>query len=398
MDRRQRIAIVGAGLGGLAVAGFLQRAGFPATVYEQAPTFSRIGAGIILSANVTKALRRLGIEHDLVETGLKPHCYISRAWDTGETLYEIIFDAASEARFGGPYLNIHRGDLHAVMHGAVTPGSISFNHRLVAFEELSGAIRLIFENGVKVDADIVIGADGINSKVREFVVDAEPPRFVGAVAHRAIFSTQRLRGFKIPDCTKWWGRDRHILPYFMTSKRDEVYVIGVVPASKWESNAPSVPGSREELINCFANFHNDLLRVLEATEDVSVWPIFDRERNDCWSRGRAVLLGDACHPMRPFMAAGGAMAVEDAAILTRCLATIDAAAEAFRCYEATRIPRVSEVQRISIENSWMRGPTDVDWFYRYDPCVAPLTRPKRTEIEKPAAVGGSPRITDSRRL
>ncbi len=182
---------------------------------------------------------------------------------------------------------------------------------------------------MKLDADIVIGADGINSKVREFVVDAEPPRFVDAVAHRAIFPTQRLRGFKIPDCTKWWGRDQHILPYFMTSKRDEVYVIGVVPASKWESDAPSVPGSREELVNCFANFHGDLLRVLEAADDVSVWPIFDRERNDCWSRGRVVLLGDACHPMRPFMAAGGAMAVEDAAILTRCLASIDDPAEAF---------------------------------------------------------------------
>jgi len=395
MDRRQRIAIVGAGLGGLAVAGFLQRAGFPATVYEQAPTFSRIGAGIILSANVTKALRRLGVERDLVETGLKPRCYISRAWDTGETLYEMILDAASEARFGGPYLNIHRGDLHAVMHRAVTPDSMSFNHRLVALEELSGAIRLVFENGVKLDADIVIGADGINSKAREFVVDAEPPRFVDAVAHRAIFPTQRLRGFKIPDCTKWWGRDRHILPYFMTSKRDEVYVIGVVPASKWESDAPSVPGSREDLVNCFANFHGDLLRVLEAADDVSVWPIFDRERNDCWSRGRAVLLGDACHPMRPFMAAGGAMAVEDAAILTRCLANIDDPAEAFRWYEATRIPRVSEVQRISIENSWMRGPTDVDWFYCYDACLAPLTRAKQTETKKPAAAGGAPRITDS---
>src|SRR5260370_24253268 len=174
--RTQRIAVIGAGLGGLAVAGFLQRAGFPATVYEQAPTFSRIGAGIILSANVIKALRRLDLEPDLVETGLKPHCYISRAWDTGETLYEIIFDAASEARFGGPYLNIHRGDLHAALHRAAIPGSIVFNHRLVTLEEGSDAIRLVFENGVTADAGIVIGADGINSKVREFVVDGGRPR------------------------------------------------------------------------------------------------------------------------------------------------------------------------------------------------------------------------------
>ena len=122
-------------------------------------------------------------------------------------------------------------------------------------------------------------------------------------------------------------------------------------------------------------FHADLLRVIAVTTDVTVWPIFDRERNDRWSGGRIVLLGDACHPMRPFMAAGGAMAIEDAAILSRCLAQFDEPAEAYRWYEATRIERVGETQRLSIENSWMRGKTDTDWFYCYDPCTAPLQRP-----------------------
>jgi 6-hydroxynicotinate 3-monooxygenase len=375
MDRKTRIAVVGAGLGGMTVAGFLQRAGFAVTVYEQAPAFSRIGAGIILSANVMKVLRRLGIEQMIIDTGIKADSYISRAWNTGETMYKIEFDAASEARFGGAYLNIHRGDLHSVLEKGVAPGSIAFNHRLLALEEKSDAIRLVFENGVKVDADIVVGADGVNSKVREYLLGTEPPHFVGAVAHRAIFPTEALRGFKIPDCTKWWGRDRHILVYFMTSKRDEVYVIGVVPRPTWDSDAASLPSSREALIDDFANFHPDLLRVLAVTTDVTLWPIYDRERDDRWSGRRIVLLGDACHPMRPFMAAGGAMAIEDAAILSRCLAEFDEPAEAYRWYEATRIDRVGDAQRISIENSWMRGQTDTDWFYCYDPCVAPLTRP-----------------------
>jgi 6-hydroxynicotinate 3-monooxygenase len=208
--------------------------------------------------------------------------------------------------------------------------------------------------------------------VRDALLGPEPPRFSGAVAHRAIFPTERLRGVKIPDCTKWWGRDRHILAYFMTRRRDEIYVIGVVPAASWESDAASLPSTREALFEAFGNFHGDLLRVLEAVDEVSVWPIFDRPRNDHWSGGRLVLLGDACHPVPPYMAAGGAMAVEDATILSRCLATFDEPAEAFRCYEATRIARVGDVQRISLENSWMRGPTDTDWFYCYDPCVAPL--------------------------
>jgi 6-hydroxynicotinate 3-monooxygenase len=372
MQQKTRIAVIGAGLGGLSAAGFLQRSGFAVKVFEQAPAFSRIGAGIILSSNVMKVLRRLGIEHGLIEAGIKPHCYISRAWDTGETMYEIMFDAQSEQRFGGPYLNIHRGDLHAVLEQVVAPGTIAFDHRLVDLKETGSAMTLVFENGVTTEADIVIGADGIRSKVREFLLGTELPRFVGAVAYRAIFATKRLNGFKIPDCTKWWGRDRHILPYFMTSRRDEIYAIGVVPASGWDSDEASLPSSRQDFLEAFAGFHADLQRVLEAADNVSLWPIYDRERNDCWSGGRIVLLGDACHPMRPYMAAGGAMAVEDGAILSRCLTEFDDLAAAFRSYEATRISRVSDVQRISIENSWMRGPTDTDWFYCYDPCTAEL--------------------------
>jgi 6-hydroxynicotinate 3-monooxygenase len=375
MDRKTRIAVVGAGLGGMTVAGFLQRAGFAVTIYEQAPAFSRIGAGIILSANAMKVLRRLGLEQMVVDIGIKADCYISRAWDTGETMYKIEFDAESEARFGGPYANIHRGDLHAVLEKGVAPGSIAFNHRLTALDERRDAIRLAFDNGVTVEADIVVGADGVNSKVREYLLGLEPPRYIGMAAQRAIFPTQALRGFKIPDCTKWWGPDRHILVYFMTSRRDEVYVIGVAPRARWESDAASLPSSREELFNNFGDFHADLLRVIEVTTDVTVWPIFDRERNDRWSGGRIVLLGDACHPMRPFMAAGGAMAIEDAAILSRCLARFDEADEAYRWYESTRVDRVGDAQRISIENSWMRGATDTDWFYCYDPCTAPLDRP-----------------------
>ena len=161
----------------------------------------------------------------------------------------------------------------------------------------------------------------------------------------------------------------------MTCKRDEIYVIGVVPAPKWDSEAAWISSSREAMIEDFSDFHRDLRRVLEAAQDVSLWPIYDRERHDCWSGSRIVLLGDACHPMRPFMAAGGAMAVEDGAILSRCLSTVEEPAQAFRWYEATRIPRVANVQRISIENSWMRGPTETDWLYCYDPYTAPLTPP-----------------------
>ncbi len=372
MTRIMRIAVVGAGLGGLTAAGFLQRAGFAVKVYEQAPAFSRIGAGIILSANVSKVLRRLGLEDGLVAAGIKSERYVSRAWDTGETMYEIVFDAERERRYGGPYVHIHRGDLHAVLAHGVAPGTIAFDHQLTDLKETREAVRLIFANGAAADADLVIGADGIRSKVREFLLGPEPPRFVGAAAFRAIFPAARLNGFYIPDCTKWWGTDRHCLPYYLTGRRDEVYAIGVVPAASWDGDEQARPATRAQYLDAFAGFHADLQRVLHAVDGVTLWPIFDRERNDCWSGGRLVLLGDACHPMRPFMAAGGAMAVEDAAILARCLREFDDLDAALRAYEATRIGRVADVQRISIANSWMRGPTETDWFYCYDACTAPL--------------------------
>jgi 6-hydroxynicotinate 3-monooxygenase len=377
LQRRKRIAVVGGGLGGLTCAAFLQREGFAVTVYEQAPAFSRIGAGIILSANVMKVLRRLHVERPLLEMGIRPNAFVSRAWDTGETLYELPLDARSELRFGGPYINVHRGDLHAVLGSAVRPGSIAFGHCLTGLKCAGKTIQLVFENGARQEADIVIGADGIRSKVRDILLGAERPRFTGRVALRAIFPTQRLNGHVIHDCAKWWGPDRHLLAYFITRRRDTVYLMGSVPAASWQSEEPALPCPREEFIDAFANFHRDIRRVVEAATDVAVMPICDRERHDQWSGNRIVLLGDASHPVRPYMAAGGAMAVEDAAVLSRCLTMFDDdhPAEAFKCYEATRIPRVAEVQRISIENSWMRGPTETDWFFCYDACVAPLTRP-----------------------
>jgi 6-hydroxynicotinate 3-monooxygenase len=376
LHRRNRIAVIGAGLGGLTCAGFLQRQGFPVTVFEQAPAFSRIGAGIILSANVMKVLRRLGLERPLLDVGIRPDAFVSRASDTGATLHELTLDAESEARFGAPYINIHRGDLHCVLETALAPGTIAFDHCLTGLELEGDALELAFGNGARHRADIVVGADGITSKVREGLLGPEPPRFTGRVAHRAIFPTARLDGATIRDCTKWWGPDRHLLAYFMTTRRDEVYLMGSVPAPAWESAETALPLPREAFVEAFAGFHPEIRRVIEAATEVTVMPICDRERNDRWSGGRIVLLGDACHPVRPYMAAGGAMAIEDAAILARCLADIgeDDPAEAFRRYQATRIPRVARVQQISIDNSWLRGPTETDWFFGYDACTAPLAR------------------------
>ncbi len=375
MNRNMRIAVVGAGLGGLTVAGFLQREGFQVTIYEQAPVFSRLGAGISLSPNVTKVLRRLGVEDALVDVGIKPNSITSRVWDTGATMHKMTLNTASEEKFGGSFVTIHRGDLHAVIAQGIAPSTVVFDRRLTDLRETKQSIRLVFENGPDAEADLVIGADGIRSKVREHFFGAEPLRFVGSVAYRSVFSGDKLRGFQMPDHTKWWGRDRHVVTYFVRSNRDEVNVMAAIPAAAWDSGEASRPSSIEEMTSLFEGWHNDFHRALKGADEVSVWPIYDRERNDKWSRGRVVLLGDACHSMRPYMGAGGGAAVEDAAILSRCLARYDDLAEALSAYEATRIPRVAEAQRISIENTWLAGPTETDWYYCYDACTAPLKTP-----------------------
>jgi 6-hydroxynicotinate 3-monooxygenase len=377
MKRDIRIAVIGAGLGGMTVAGLLQRAGFNVKVYEQAPAFSRIGAGIHLSANVMTVMKRLGIQQKLVDIGLTPDAFVSRKWDSGDILSELPLGAAGEARFGAPYINVHRGDLHAVLESALDHNTVSFGHRLTSIEESGRSVRLAFENGVTADADLVIGADGVNSKLREFLLGADRPRFSGHIAHRTVFPAALLNGLPIRSCTKWWGSDRHILVYYMTQAKEEVYAVSSVPAASWDSAESYLPCDRDSFVTAFDGFHPELRQVVAAAPAVTQWPIFDREPVDCWSRGAMVLLGDACHPLRPYMASGAAMAIEDGAVLARCIAEqgADDPAESFRWYEANRMPRTNKVQRISEANTWLRGPTEPDWLYGYDACAVELLAP-----------------------
>ena len=377
MNRTARIAVIGAGLGGMTVAGLLQRHGFPVNVYEQAPAFSRIGAGIHLSSNVMLVMRRLGIERTLSDIALHPDAFVSRQWDTGEVLFELPFDPASEARYGAAYINVHRGDLHSVLESALVPATIAFGKKLSHIDSSSSAVRLFFEDGSQAEADLVIGADGLNSKVRDHLLGPEKPHYTGHIAHRAIFRATLLNGLPIRACTKWWGPGHHILVYYMTQAREEVYIVTSAPQQEWTSSAAFVPCDRGELIATFDGYHAELRQVVKAATEITKWPIFDREPVERWSGDRIVLLGDACHPMRPYMAAGAAMAIEDAGILARCIAEIGSAdaGESFAWYEANRKPRVRKVQQISMVNTWLRTPVDPEWFFRYDACVVPLEPP-----------------------
>jgi 6-hydroxynicotinate 3-monooxygenase len=374
MKHETRIAIIGAGLGGATAAILLERASFNVKVYEQAPKFTRIGAGINLGPNVARILRRLGIATELERVGLLPQTRHSRDGYSGAITHDVAVASYPEI-YGAPLLIMHRGDLQEGLVGAVKPGTIEMGKRLIDLRETSGALQLTFADGTTTEADIVIGADGINSKVREILLGHEPPTYTGSVAYRAIFPASLLGDLKIADLTKWWGEDRHILAYYLSAARDEFYFVTDVPEGDWGStNFTPMPAELGSLRKAFSGFHSDVQCIIDACPEATRWPIFEREPKELWSRGNIVLLGDACHPMKPHMGQGAAMAIEDAVMLARCIERFQAAdvPAAFKLYEAHRFDRTSRVQRQSHKDDWMRFPMDPGWLFHYDVFTAPL--------------------------
>jgi salicylate hydroxylase/6-hydroxynicotinate 3-monooxygenase len=375
--RRLSIAIIGAGIGGLTTALALRRIGAAIQVYEQASRFARIGAGIQQTPNAIKVLRVLGLEARLHRVAFRPQTALNRQWDSGAVTNEYPLGDEIERRFGAPHLLLHRGDLHAVLAEAIPAEVIRLNHQLVAAEQSRTGVTLRFGNGVRAQADALVGADGVHSRVREILLGPEKPRFTGRVAYRTTYPAARLGGFAVGDNTKWWGADRHIVIYYVRPSREELYFVTSTPEPDFEVESWSAKGDLEALRTAYAGFHPQVLAVLAACPDVHKWALVERDPLPRWSEGRVALLGDACHPMTPYMAQGAAMAIEDAAVLARCLERVDAdgIAEAFQLYEQTRRPRTSQIQLTSRQNTWMRAATDPGWVYDYDAWRAPLAGP-----------------------
>ena len=374
---QRSIAIVGAGMGGLAAAATLLRIGMNVDVYEQAGQFARVGAGIQMMPNSMKVLREVGVEASVRETSFKPYSHLNREWDTGRVLREL---PMPEDLFGAPYLCMHRADLTDALADAVPAEIIHFNRKLVGLEEVPGGIRLAFADGSRATADALIGADGVHSLVRELVVGPDEPIHKSRIAYRAVFPSERLKGRDLgPSRTKWWGVDRHIVIYYTTATKSEIYFVTSVPEpAEWLTpESWSAKGDVKEVRAAYEGFHPDVRAVLDACPDCHKWAILEREPLPRWSDGRVVLLGDACHPMTPYMAQGAATAIEDAAVLARCIDAVegDDLEGAFRRYEANRKPRTSRIQAISSANTWMQGgDQDTGWLYGYDAWNVPLAR------------------------
>jgi salicylate hydroxylase/6-hydroxynicotinate 3-monooxygenase len=376
-----KIVIIGAGIGGLATAAALRRADIETEIYEQAEKFARIGAGIQQSPNAMKVHRGLGIEARLREVAFTPATSLNRDAVSGAVTNDHPLGRVVEARYDAPYLTLHRGDLHAAL-AAIVPGeTVHMGKTLVRIAADGARTALAFADGSEILADAVIGADGVHSLVREHVLEpgggADRPHFTGRVAYRTTFPATLLARVDVGlSRTKWWGADRHIVIYPVTAGRDEIYFVTSQPErADWiTAECWSAKGDVDELRAAFVQFHPDVRAVLAAAPEVHKWGIFERDPLPTWRRGRVVLLGDACHPMTPYMASGAAMALEDAVVLARCFDELpNLGIEAvFAAYEASRKPRTSLVQAGSSANTWMRNATDPDWLYGYDAWAAPL--------------------------
>jgi salicylate hydroxylase len=341
----ENIAIVGGGIGGLAAALALVRRGIDVDVYEQAAELHELGAGVQLSANATRVLYALGLEKALEKVQVLPAGKALRLWNTGQSWKVFDLGMESVRRFGAPYITIHRGDLHGVIAQALMqakPNAVHLGRRCVGLRQTPDRIELAFDNSEPVTAKLVIGADGLHSVVRANLFGAAKPEFCGIIAWRGIVPIERVPpSIAWNITTNWIGPGGHSVQYPLRAGK-LLNVVGLRERSDWTVEGWNVRGTTEEMLADFCGWNPDLLALFRAIEEPYKWALALRPTMEKWSEGRCTLLGDACHPMVPFLAQGAAMALEDGFVLARCLEKYPTdCAAAFTHYEAARRERAN---------------------------------------------------------
>ena len=354
MAAHDRIAVIGAGIGGLATALALLRRGLDVEVYEQAPQLGEVGAGIQISSNGTRVLYALGLEEALRRVQVLPSRRQIRHWSTGETWDWFELGAVSAKRYGTPHVMLHRADLHALLAEAVgrlKPDAVHLAKRCIGLTQSDRQVEIRFETGETASAAYVIGADGIHSRVRECLFGPDRPQFTGVVAWRAVVPMEKLPSRLAQMVgTNWLGPRGHVLHYPV--RRGELMnYISLVERDDWQIESWTVAGTRSELANDYRGWHADVHAIIANIETPYKWALMVREPMPQWSQGRITLLGDACHPTLPFLGQGGVMALEDGYVVAACLQRYFAdPAKALGRYEELRKERSAAVVRAAHEN------------------------------------------------
>jgi salicylate hydroxylase len=351
-SRGLSVAIVGGGIGGLSAALSLLRVGFDVHVFEQTSAFVEAGAGVQISPNASRILRRLIPPATLDEQAVRPLAVHQRRWDDGRTLQRTALGSAVEAAFGAPYYTFHRADLLAALAGALPPGRVHLAHRFVGVTQSDDRVGVNFENGERIEVDVLVGADGVHSAVRGAVLGQQQARFTGCVAYRGLVPAERVSHLDLEVTSSiWLGPGRHFVHYFVTGGR-LVNFVAVEERSSWTRESWTDRGEIADAEAAFADWHGQVRAILSAVDEIFIWALFDRTPLARWSVGQVTLLGDACHAMLPFMGQGAGQSIEDGATLAACLADRGerSVAEALRRYEALRLPRTSRLQEMSYAN------------------------------------------------
>jgi 2-polyprenyl-6-methoxyphenol hydroxylase-like FAD-dependent oxidoreductase len=343
-----KIAIVGGGIGGIAAALSLLKAGFDVDVYEQARAVSEVGAGIVLTPNAVRVLHGLGLAGALKEFGVAPQAWRQRRWDDGRTLLVSPLNRAGEPVM---FYTFYRPDVIAMLASKLPPGRLHLSYRLTGFADRGDSVELQFAGREPVSADIMIGADGIHSTVRELLFGPEHPRFTGCIASRVMVPAERLASLDLPvESQLWMGPGKHFVHYPVNAGQ-LVNGVCLIDQDTWTKESWNEPGDIKTTLAAYAGWHEQVRAIIAAADTIYIWGLFDRAPLARWSVNRVTLLGDSCHPMLPFLAQGAAQAIEDGATLAAVLARAgDDVPAALRRYEALRLPRTARVQAVAAGN------------------------------------------------
>lgn len=389
-----RILIAGAGLGGLAAAGCLLKAGYDVRVFEQAPALAEVGAGIQMSANAMHVLYHLGIGEEISSKSVRPEAYVFRLHDTGEEIQRFALADEHLKLHHAPYNQAHRADLHDSLAGCVRElkqHAIQLNKKATGFVEESDGVTLQFDDGTSAQGDLVIGADGVKSVIRDQICGAVPATYTGDAAWRVTVPANQLPvNFMDQVMAVWLGPGLHAVCYYIRGG-ELLNFVGAVETDDIGEESWTAKFPWETLKTDFAGWHEDIQTIIDlADRDACYrWALFRRPVVEGWSTARATILGDAAHATLPYLAQGAAMAIEDGAVLTRALAQGTTLADALVLYERNRRDRTAQIVEQSNENRRLFHLSSVDhiraafakrdmgadrneWLYSYNPLTVEL--------------------------
>ncbi|MCW8378647.1 FAD-dependent monooxygenase [Streptomyces justiciae] len=349
VEQRIRVAVIGGGIGGLATAAFLRRAGVSVEVFEQARELREVGAGLVVAPNAARLLRRLNPATTLDDVGVVlQRGWEFRRWADGTELFSQASGEVCRERYGEYTWTVHRADLLDILRSALPTELIHLGRRCVGFTQDEDGATVEFADGATVRADVVVAADGIHSLLRGHVTPPSEPQQSGLCAWRALVDVEAVPELaRRPVQTLWLGHGRHFVHYPVSSGA-LVNIVAFSPERAGDVESWTAEGRVEDFAAEFAGWDPRLKALITAAERVGRWSVLDRAPLSAWVRGRLALLGDAAHPMLPFFAQGAGQAIEDAAVLAACLADEGSdPPSALAAYERVRLSRATRVQEAS---------------------------------------------------